>query len=181
MERIDVAGGDAGICFHEKRRSEDVAFGCRVGPACQQARPVNWRNRRVRNQKCGVRLQPSGLNLDFAPPLFQPERIRGALKHAECWGYRRMRRAKLLSTKQPRRVGAEMWWLPGVDSNCDSRPGERTLPAARFATTPGHRPTRKSRSCTESREQAEAELDNVGVERLAATPTDFIEWRAFSY
>jgi hypothetical protein len=34
---------------------------------------------------------------------------------------------------------------------------------------------------TESREQAEAELKNVGAERLAATLTEFIEWRAFSY
>ncbi len=33
----------------------------------------------------------------------------------------------------------------------------------------------------ESREQAEAELKNVGAERLAATLTEFIEWRAFSY
>lgn len=33
----------------------------------------------------------------------------------------------------------------------------------------------------ESREQAEAELKNVGAERLAAALTDFIEWRAFSY
>jgi hypothetical protein len=33
---------------------------------------------------------------------------------------------------------------------------------------------------TESREQAEAELKNVGAERLAATLTEFIEWRAFS-
>jgi hypothetical protein len=34
---------------------------------------------------------------------------------------------------------------------------------------------------TESREQAEAELKNVAAERLAATLTEFIEWRAFSY
>jgi hypothetical protein len=34
---------------------------------------------------------------------------------------------------------------------------------------------------TESREHAEAELKNVGAERLAATLTEFIEWRAFSY
>ncbi len=33
----------------------------------------------------------------------------------------------------------------------------------------------------ESREQAEAERKNVRAERLAATVTEFIEWRAFSY
>ena len=32
---------------------------------------------------------------------------------------------------------------------------------------------------TQSREQAEAELKNVGAECLAASLTEFIEWRAF--
>src|SRR5579863_10742930 len=34
---------------------------------------------------------------------------------------------------------------------------------------------------TQSREQAKAELKNVGAERLVASLTEFIEWRAFSY
>ena len=34
---------------------------------------------------------------------------------------------------------------------------------------------------TQSREQAKAELKNVGAERLVASLTEFIEWRAFPY
>ncbi len=71
----------------------------------------------------GCKLNPG---VELAPPtkpLFQPEKMRSPPKPAECWGYGRGRLPALLSTKQPLGVGAEVYWLPGMDSNHDSRLG----------------------------------------------------------
>jgi len=88
-----------------------IASVARVGPPCQQTRPVNGRNRRIRTGESGVRPQPWGCVCSTARPLFQPERIDDSQKLAKRCGYGRGNYQALMSRKPWRRVGVERRWL----------------------------------------------------------------------
>ena len=97
-------------------------------PSCQHARPVNWRNRRVRNQTRGVRPQPWGMISQSSEVSFPAREAAELAKPAECWGYGRPGCRALLSTKPTVRVGTKTCWLPGL--NCRvfrPKPARRSL------------------------------------------------------
>jgi hypothetical protein len=86
----------------------------------QHGRALNWRKRRIPTRNPGVRVKPRGFRLHSKPTINETENGRKSKKPQNI-GFSASDAQTMPSTKLRLEIGTAERWLPGMDSNHDSR------------------------------------------------------------
>ena len=87
----------------------------------QHERGLNWRTRRIRTRYPGVRAKPWGFGLPSTPIILEMENGPEPQETMESLAFPDTGGRMMASTKSRLEIGTVEWWLPGMDSNHDSR------------------------------------------------------------